>query len=110
MAFTRRDLLLQIGAVGGSGAMFAAMQALGVAAVTPAKAADFVLPPAPGPRRSVVVLGAGIAGLVAAYELRRAGYDVTLLEARDRIGGRSWTLRGGDRVEQTDRPLQRAGF
>jgi monoamine oxidase len=110
MTFTRRDLLLQIGAVGGSGAMFAAMQALGVAAVTPAKAADFVLPRASGPRRSVVVLGAGIAGLVAAYELRRAGYDVTVLEARDRIGGRSWTLRGGDRVEQTDRLLQRAGF
>ena len=41
-----------------------------------------------GNGRSVVILGAGIAGLVSAYELRRAGYRVTVLEARDRIGGR----------------------
>jgi len=110
MAFTRRDMLLRIGAVGGAGATFAAMQALGLAAVTPANAADFALAPGSGAGRSVVVLGAGIAGLVAAYELRRGGYDVTVLEARNRIGGRVWTLRGGDRVEQIDRPLQQARF
>jgi monoamine oxidase len=39
----------------------------------------------------VVVLGAGAAGLMAACELLRAGRSVTLLEARDRIGGRIWT-------------------
>jgi NADPH-dependent 2,4-dienoyl-CoA reductase/sulfur reductase-like enzyme len=40
-----------------------------------------------GPR--VVVIGGGFAGLTAAYELSRAGADVTVLEARNRIGGRS---------------------
>ena len=35
---------------------------------------------------------------------------VTVLEARDRIGGRSWTIRGGDRIVQTGRPDQRASF
>jgi monoamine oxidase len=43
--------------------------------------------------RRVVILGAGLAGLSAAYELDRAGYDVTVLEARTRPGGRVHTLR-----------------
>ena len=38
--------------------------------------------------KRVVVIGAGLAGLSCAYELKAAGYDVTVLEARDRIGGR----------------------
>src|SRR6266568_4599041 len=41
----------------------------------------------------VVVIGAGFAGLVAARELGRAGFGVLVLEARDRIGGRTWTDR-----------------
>ena len=41
---------------------------------------------------SVVILGAGIAGLVAALELEKRGIDVTVLEARQRVGGRVWTL------------------
>lgn len=40
---------------------------------------------------SVIVVGAGIAGLVSARELQASGYDVTVLEARERIGGRIWT-------------------
>ncbi|QVQ51737.1 FAD-dependent oxidoreductase [Spiractinospora alimapuensis] len=42
-------------------------------------------------KRDVVIVGAGVAGLVAARELTRQGIDVVLLEARDRIGGRTWT-------------------
>src|SRR5260370_24228972 len=41
----------------------------------------------------VVVSGAGLGGLVAARELGRAGLDVLVLEARDRVGGRAWTDR-----------------
>lgn len=50
------------------------------------------LPKAKKPAR-VIVLGAGMAGLVAAYELLRAGHDPIVLEARPRVGGRIYTLR-----------------
>jgi len=110
MAITRRSLLEQIGSVAGLGATYMAMEALGLAIPTPAGAENFALPMARGGGKSVVVLGAGIAGLVSAYELQRAGHRVTVLEARDRIGGRVWTIRGGDRIIQAGRPDQRAEF
>jgi monoamine oxidase len=45
------------------------------------------------PAKKVLVLGAGMAGLVAAYELTQLGHDVAVLEARTRPGGRVHTLR-----------------
>src|ERR1044071_2705257 len=46
-----------------------------------------------GPAKKVLILGAGMAGLVAGYELTKLGHDVTILEARTRPGGRVHTLR-----------------
>ncbi|MFM8424958.1 MAG: FAD-dependent oxidoreductase, partial [Chloroflexota bacterium] len=43
--------------------------------------------------RSVIVIGAGMAGLSAAHELTKAGWNVTVLEARSRVGGRVHTVR-----------------
>jgi monoamine oxidase len=45
---------------------------------------------------SVLILGAGLAGMTAALELREAGYNVQILEFNRRPGGRNWSLRGGD--------------
>ncbi len=41
--------------------------------------------------RRVLVVGAGVAGLAAASELKSHGFDVVVIEARERVGGRVWT-------------------
>ena len=45
------------------------------------------------PGKRVIIVGGGIAGLVAGYELARAGHDPLILEAQNRVGGRVYTLR-----------------
>jgi monoamine oxidase len=93
-AVSRRRLLRMIGMTAGATAMYQAMHSLGFAAESSFKGATKLAPAPKG--ASVLVLGAGIAGMVAAYELRNAGYKVQVLEYNARAGGRNWTLRGGD--------------
>ncbi|MBB3748351.1 protoporphyrinogen oxidase [Mycolicibacterium sp. BK634] len=47
---------------------------------------------------TAAVIGGGAAGMAAAYELKKAGFAVTVFETRDRVGGRIWTVRKGDFV------------
>ena len=110
MTLTRRTFLERLGAVGGYSAVYLGMEAMGLLNAPPASAEPFALPPGSGNGRKVAVLGAGISGLVSAYELKRAGWDVTVLEARDRVAGRVWTVRGGDRIVQTGREDQICRF
>lgn len=58
----------------------------------------------------VVILGAGLAGMCAAYELGKHGYDCHILEARARPGGRSWTVRGGTTETEIGGTPQTATF
>src|SRR3712207_3597652 len=55
--------------------------------------ATLVWRPQPAPGRRAIVLGAGLAGLAAGQQLRDAGFDVSILEAGARPGGRVYTLR-----------------
>ncbi|MFI4982311.1 MAG: flavin monoamine oxidase family protein, partial [Nevskiales bacterium] len=59
---------------------------------------------------SVLILGAGIAGMTAAYELRNAGYKVQVLEYNNRAGGRNWSLRGGDSYTELGGFTQKCEF
>src|SRR6201992_2143201 len=90
----RRELWKMIVIVSVSGAMYHAMTQLGYASESTFKGPIKLSPPKPG--ASVLVLGAGIAGMVSAMELRDAGYKVTVLEYNNRSGGRNWSLYGGD--------------
>src|ERR1700684_3267944 len=91
---SRRELLSMIGTTAGAAAMYQAMSSLGYAAESPYQGPIDLQGTPKG--ASVVVLGAGIAGMTAAYELRNAGYQVQVLEYNARAGGRNWSLRGGD--------------
>ena len=96
---SRRQLLNAVGAAGGSAAVHAAATALGLLPAV-ARARQPGLRPAGDRARHVVVIGAGVAGLTAAYELRKAGHRCTVLDASHRPGGRSLTLRRGDIVDE----------
>src|ERR1700722_13910501 len=105
---SRRDLLRMIGVTAGSTAMYQAMSSLGFAADSPYRGPiDLQGTPAGA---SVLVLGAGIAGMSAAYELRNAGYQVQVLEFNDRAGGRNWSLRGGDSYTELGGSTQQCRF
>jgi monoamine oxidase len=80
---SRREFLNLVGAAGGSAAVFQVTTALGITpdiehSVTPEIA------PLKDRERKVLILGAGIAGLTAAYELSRAGYQCIILDEIDR--------------------------
>jgi oxygen-dependent protoporphyrinogen oxidase len=47
-------------------------------------------------QRTAAVIGGGMAGMAAGYELQKAGYKTVVFESRDRVGGRIWTVRRGD--------------
>lgn len=105
MSLTRRVFIQRIAQIGGYSAAFASMQALGLMPAVgqsplPQLPSDF------GKGKKIIILGGGIAGMTAAYELRKAGFDCTILEARNRPGGRNWTVRDGTKVEFTDGTIQ----
>ena len=111
MTISRREFITRVARVGGYGAAFMTMHSLGLMAMAETEqAGDFPLPPSTGRGTKVIILGAGIAGLVAAYEMRRAGFDCTVLEARERPGGRNWTIRRGSKLVFDDGTAQECTF
>jgi len=108
MRQTRRQFLHAIARAGGQSAVYVTMLGLGLLRSPRAYAGPSALPKVNGVK--IAILGAGVAGLAAAYELGKAGYDVTVLEARERVGGRAWSIRGGTTIVQHGQPDQEAHF
>ena len=99
--WTRRRFLETIGRVGGAAAVYESMVALGMVRVPDSAYANpLQIPEGGGAGKTIVILGAGVAGLTAAYELkkRNSGYNIIILEAQHRPGGRSYTVRTGDKI------------
>jgi monoamine oxidase len=107
---TRRELIWRAALTGGYGAAFLAMRSMDLLASPPATPRPFEIPVNAGRGTSVVILGAGIAGLVAAYEMRKAGFDCVVLEARSRPGGRNWSIRRDTKVQFSDDTVQQCTF
>jgi monoamine oxidase len=110
MSLTRRQFLTRVGQAGGFGATYVLMQSLGLLPIAEAVGEAGKLRRVDGKGTRVVILGAGIAGLVTAYELGKAGWSCTILEARQRAGGRNWSIRNGTAVEFVDGTRQACGF
>src|SRR6202012_3918468 len=93
-SLSRRRLFELVGAHVGAAAAYRLMTSLGYAAESPYRGPIKLDGDPKG--ASVIILGAGLAGMTAAIELQHAGYTVNVLEYNDRPGGRNWSLRGGD--------------
>src|SRR3954453_22069822 len=112
---TRREVL-QLGLAGAAAAGLAACSS-STRATAPSSPARTDDRPDPTARRRVVVVGAGLAGLTTALDLTAAGWDVVVLEARDRVGGRVHTVRqpfspglhaeaGGESIDDDHKDIQ----
>ena len=106
--YSRRNFLNLVGSAGGSAAVYQMALAIGL---TPGRAlgSPQLVRPLGDASRSVVLLGGGLSSLMSAYELERAGYQCTVLEASHRVGGRNLTIRSGDLIDEVGHP-RRCGF
>src|SRR5215510_401687 len=90
VSLTRRNFLERLGLVGGTSLVISAMNAWELLGAQAGPRPNLT---GRGTGRRVIVLGAGVSGLTAGYELSKLGYDVQILEARNRVGGVNWTVR-----------------
>lgn len=107
-SLTRREFLYRAAAVGGSALLLNTLNAWGMGI-----ASRVTAPPAltgSGKGKKVAILGAGLAGMTAAYELSKLGYQVEVLEARTFAGGRCQTARKGFALQELGGELQTCRF
>ena len=104
MSISRRHFLTGISK---AGLTYPAMLALGLLKQAPAYAFELK---GDGNGKHIIILGAGLAGMASAYELQKLGYKCTILEARERSGGRCFSVRKGSVNTEVNMPQQKALF
>ncbi len=105
---TKRDFLQSVGMVGGTAAMLTALNGWDMSI-----AATMKEPPKmtmDGSGKKLLILGSGLAGMVTAIEMRKKGYDCTIIEAQDRSGGRCMTARKGTIIKEEGGETQVCNF
>lgn len=105
---SKRQLLKSIGMVGGSAAVFTAMQGWDLASASTSKA-----PPklsSDGKGKKLVILGAGLSGMIIALEMSKKGYEVEILEAESLVGGRCKSARKGSVIQEENGEKQVCNF
>lgn len=105
---SRRHFLAKALAVGGSGFLLANMKAWGMDIASTRDAPPLM--EGSGKGKTVVILGAGLAGMTAAYEMSKLGYTCKVIEARAFAGGRCQTARTGTVLEELGGEKQVCGF
>ena len=105
---SRRQFIERISLVAGSATVLAGLPAWGIATASATEKPPQLT--GSGAGKKVAILGAGWAGLVAAYELSKLGYDCTILEARGFVGGRAQTARAGVVTQELGRDPQTCTF
>ena len=90
-----------------AGGAYPAMIALGMLKAAPAHAFNLE---GSGAGKKVIILGAGLSGMTTAYELSKLGYNCIILEARERAGGRCWSIRKNSINTEIGSPKQVASF
>ncbi len=108
---TRRRFIQVLGVASGAAAAHRAMGMLGLLQATQPEQRRFkLINTGSNKGKQILILGAGLAGLGAAYELSKVGYDCRILEARQRPGGRCVTVRRGYVETEIDGKQQTASF
>jgi len=97
---SRREFLERMGVLGGLGAAYYGMAQCGMLALARAQTGPARPDHRSGKGQHIVILGAGIAGLCAAYLLRDTQFKITIIEPNPYVGGRCLTLRKGDGVRE----------
>ena len=99
-SLSKREFLEAAAAVGGAAAVLTALDGWGIGFASAAERPPELMGRSDGTR--VLILGAGLSGMTAAYELGMRGYDCQILEARSYAGGRCQSARNGFATEEVD--------
>ena len=107
-SLSKREFLEAAAAFGGAAALLTTLDGWGIGFASAAEAPPDLMGRSEGTK--VLILGGGLSGMTAAYELGLRGYDCQILEARSFAGGRCQSSRNGTKIEEIDGTVRTCEF